>query len=359
MCRETKKLKVGIYSPYLHILGGGERYLLTIAKILSSTAEVFIFSDESIKKKARVIFDISLNRVHFLSKEIFRTKKLFNKYLSLRDFDIFFYMTDGSLFFPFAKKNFLIIQSPAHIPKLFLLNRLKLSFWSIICYSQFMRQIITDRLSKEAKVLPPCVDVDRFRGRFEDKENIILTVGRFFPYPHNKKHDLLIDVFKTNYKKYFNGWRLIIAGGFTEEAGQKILNRLKTESNGFPIEILINLPFTSLRRLYSKAKLYWHAAGFQEDIKASPEKAEHFGITTLEAMAGSVVPLVFKAGGQEEIVTDGKNGYYWTTEEEFVRKTYKLTKDSSLLCQLANQAKVRAADYSDKKFYERLEKIIS
>jgi len=36
---------------------------------------------------------------------------------------------------------------------------------------------------------------------------------------------------------------------------------------------------------------------------------EHFGITTVEAMAAGCVPLVYDSGGQAEIVSSGYNGY--------------------------------------------------
>lgn len=182
-------MKIALYSPYLHILGGGERYLLSIAETLSRKHDAFLFSDESVKEKAKSFFNISLDRVQFLPNKIFRTKYLLKKYTSLLSFDIFFYMTDGSLFFSTARKNFLIIQSPAHIPKLSFLNKAKLKQWKILCYSKFIQRIIFQRLSRKSFILPPSVEV---KDQCHPEKNIILTVGRFFPFPHNKKQALLI-----------------------------------------------------------------------------------------------------------------------------------------------------------------------
>lgn len=354
-----KKLKIGMFSPYLNILGGGERYLLTIAENLGRKHEVFLFSRENIREKAKSVFNITLDRVHFLPEETIRTKNLFRKYISLLNFNVFFYMTDGSLFFPVARKNFLIIQSPVHIPRLSLMNKLKLVNWDVLCYSQFMEKIISDRLRKEAKILSPCIDTEMFRNKFEDKKNIILTVGRFFPYPHSKKHDFLVKVFKKNYDKYFKSWRLIVIGGLTEKGGEEVLHSLRKTSVGYPIEILVNLPYNDLNELYNKARIYWHAAGFGEDIEDHPERVEHFGITTLEAMAAGVVPIVFDAGGQQEIVEDGKNGYFWSIEEGLMEKTSQLINNTCLLNTLSKQAQVKATDFSCEKFYGKLEKILS
>ena len=38
-------MKIGIYDPYLHILGGAERYILTIALILGKNNEIILFGE--------------------------------------------------------------------------------------------------------------------------------------------------------------------------------------------------------------------------------------------------------------------------------------------------------------------------
>lgn len=351
-------MKIGIYSPYLSILGGGERYLLNIAEVLSQHHEVYLLSQQSIKEKSKAIFDISLSRVQFLP-ETFLKKTALEKYILLRKFDVFFYMTDGSLFLPSLKRNFLIIQSPIHIPKMTYLNRLKLINWKILCYSQFMQKIIEDTLNKKADILSPCINLQKFKNDFSQKQNIILTVGRFFPYPHNKKQDLLVEVFKRNYQKYFKGWKFIIAGGLTEVGGKEVLDSLEKKAQGLPIEIITNPSFNQLVDFYKNAKLYWHAAGFAEDIDKHPERVEHFGITTLEAMAASAVPLVFAAGGQKDIIDDGDSGYLWKSEKELVHKTYQLITSDKLLNELSKHALVRATEFTCRKFYEKVESIIT
>ena len=44
-----------------------------------------------------------------------------------------------------------------------------------------------------------------------------------------------------------------------------------------------NCPFEELIKLYEKAKIFWHGAGFGENENLNPEKMEHFGITTVSA----------------------------------------------------------------------------
>ncbi len=107
-------MKIGFYTPYLHILGGGERYVLQMASVLSEKHQVDIFGDKTFKKKAQDFFGFNLEKVNFIA-DIFRgehKKNIFSKLHSTKNYDSFFYVTDGSLFVSLAKKNYLIIQVP-------------------------------------------------------------------------------------------------------------------------------------------------------------------------------------------------------------------------------------------------------
>lgn len=345
---EKKRLQIGIYSPYFEILGGGERYLLSIAESLSRKENVFLHASPGLKAKAEKMFHIKLGNVSFLPPTQFR----------LHSYDVFFYMTDGSVFFPKAKKNFLIIQSPAHCPHNSFLNKLKLRNWRILCYSEFMQSIIRARLGKASIILSPPIDIQAFKVEESRKENSILTVGRFFPHLHNKKQSILVEQFKKYHKQYFPDWKFIIAGGLTDTGGKSILEELKKESKGFPIQIIVNPSFAQLVNLYKKAKIYWHAAGFGEDVVTTPEKAEHFGITTLEAMATGAVPIVFAAGGQKDIVSDGESGFLWDTTEILLQETRQVMVDNQLRLKLGENAVKRAKDFSKEHFYEKLETLI-
>lgn len=351
-------LRIAIFNPYLHILGGGERYILTIASLLSLDNNVDCFFPENLQNKIVSVFGLNTKRVNFISNNIINSKNLFKKINLLRQYDILFFMTDGSLSWPLAKNNYLIIQSPLHIPEANIINRWKLFGWKTICYSNFMKDIIKNKLNKKAITLSPCIDVDKFTCSYSDKENIILSVGRFFRHLHNKRQDVLIGIFKNYYHKYFRGWKLVIAGGITDTEGERIVDKLKSDSSSYPIEVLTDVPFERLINLYQRAKIYWHAAGYGYDQQKYPEKAEHFGITTLEAMAAGVVPLAFNAGGQKDIIKNGKNGYLWNNQEELIDKSSKLIKDQRLIKDIADNARRQAEEYSCHKFNEKLHKIV-
>ena len=104
--------------------------------------------------------------------------------------------------------------------------------------------------------------------------------------------------------------------------------------------------------LYSQAKIFWHGTGYMVDEDKEPEKMEHFGITTVEAMSYGAVPVVINKGGQKETVKEGVNGFHWETEEECVEGTRKLIEDDNLRKKMAEKSVEMAKDYSIEKFFE-------
>ncbi|MBI2617159.1 glycosyltransferase family 4 protein [Candidatus Gottesmanbacteria bacterium] len=352
-------MKIGMYSPYLSILGGGEKYFLTIASLLSNDHEVILFSDHQTLSLAEDAFRISLKGVLVKPKDSLVRKNLLARFQMTSAFDVFFYMTDGSIFYPGSRKNFLIIQSPSHMPSTSFFQQFKMRNWRLICYSSFMKQIIYERLGKSARVLPPCIEIPEKVISSNLKKNIILTVGRFFPHPHTKKHDTLIEAFIKLRSHGFSGWKFIIVGGLSEKGGIRIVEELKKKSLGLPVEVHVNVPFSTLQSYYQQATIYWHATGYGEDLSSYPERAEHFGITTLEAMASGAIPFAFAAGGQLDVIENGVSGYLWHTPSELIRLTTEIVNNTRLQRDLSYQATMRAKDFSCSKFHEKLETLLN
>lgn len=352
--KKINNKKICFMSPYFHIMGGGERYLLSIASYLSSDNKVTIFSDRDQIEKAEKYFSISLNNVDFHPDILKKSKSTIFRFL--RNYDFLVYMTDGGLPLPFAKRNFLMIQSPAHTPENTLINRIKLKGWKVICYSDFMKAYLKNNLGIEARTLPPGIDTEQFKNLPDDKENLILTVGRFFSsFMHNKNHELLVDAFQNNQDNIFRNWKLILAGSATEKSALETLERIKKKIRSKRISLQVNLSFNDLKNLYKRARIYWHAAGFGADPVSEPQKFEHFGITTVEAMAAGCVPVVFRGGGQIDIVEGNKSGLFWTDESELVDQTAKLINNEKMMNRMADKARERADNFSLKRLYERID----
>lgn len=148
-----------------------------------------------------------------------------------------------------------------------------------------------------------------------------------------------------------------MAGG-VEVGAEENLKSLEKAAAGYPIEIIKSPAFGRLKDLYGKAKFFWSAAGFGEDEVKNPQKVEHFGITTVEAMAGGAVPLVFAAGGAKEIVENEKDGLTWQNVGELLKFTRGLIKDGKKLRSLAKSARKKAEEFSYAKFNQRTSTVI-
>ena len=136
------------------------------------------------------------------------------------------------------------------------------------------------------------------------------------------------------------------------------LQRIQHEALGFPITLHIDIPFQELVQLYSESTIYWHASGFGENEKREPIKFEHFGITTVEAMASGCVPVVIGMGGQPEIVQHGHNGFLWLKLEELQSLTWKLVRDPELCLKLSNAALSDSHRYGKANFDTLLRRLL-
>lgn len=335
--------KAAIYDPYLDTLGGGERYSLSFAKVLADKGWVVDveWKESGIKEKLERRLGIDLSNVNF-TQDIKKGS----------GYDLCFWVSDGSIPLLHSRKNLLHFQVPFHdVDGKSLFNRMKLiRVNKVICNSIFTKNVIDNEYGVESCVVYPPVDTSKIKPK--RKENVILYVGRFSKLVQSKRQDVLIDAFKRFSKKNLD-WKLILAGG-SDVGGKEFVGELRKKSQGYNIEILEGVDYKTLLVLYGTAKYFWSATGFGINEKSHPEGVEHFGITTVEAMAAGAVPVIYNAGGAGEIIENGKTGFLWTKESNLIKITRQIIKDGKQLRQISGLA-VNAADRFG---YERFQKEI-
>ncbi|HVA96232.1 MAG TPA: glycosyltransferase family 4 protein [Candidatus Acidoferrales bacterium] len=359
-------MRIGVFDPYLDDFGGGEKYMMMLASCLAQQHDVSIFWDnESEVEALRKRFGLPLKNIT-IAKNIFSPAVSFIvRTKAVRSYDAIIILSDGSIPFIFPTKLYLHIQQP--LPKNHsrsFKDKIKLKHISAIFYNSEFTKKFNDPIFPGVKntVIYPPVKLD-LRFKIEDirKENVIVHVGRFrvknVAAEDYKKQGFMIDAFKKLVDTGFKNWKFIIAASVKNEDIDAFAH-LQTKAEGYPIEFHINKTNSELFELYNKAKIYWHASGYGEDLEKHPELAEHFGITTVEAMGSGVVPIVINSGGQREIVTDGKNGLLWDTLEEFFEKTKKIADDEDFRQNLAKNAIIRAKDFSEEKFCKSVHDLV-
>ena len=342
--KEKEIMKAAIVNPYLDTLGGGERYTMGVARALvGKEYSVDVeWKDSLITEKLEKRFNIDLKGVNFI-EDVGRGD----------GYDVCFWVSDGSIPILKARKNFLHFQVPFHDGSgKTLLNRMKFfRIEKIICNSYFTKEEIDKEYGVKSVVVYPPVDVSEFKPK--RKENLIVYIGRFSQLTQSKRQDILIKAFKRLYDSGFSDWQLVLAGG-SEIGGEDYVKKLRKLAKGYPIRILESPSFSQLREISGKAKIFWSAAGYGIDEKKEPEKVEHFGIVTVEAMASGAVPIVFSAGGHKEIIADGENGYLWENMRQLLKNTRNVIEEKGLFGKISKRAKEDSRIYE----YERFEKEI-
>lgn len=351
-------MKVGLFSPYLDTLGGGERYLLSVAEFfLRKNCHVDFFTAEKFTvKDLESRFSLKLDGLNFVPDIFFGKHNFVEKALRTKNYDLIFFLSDGSVPLSFARKNILHFQIPFNLSgEKTLFNRLKLlRFQEVVCNSKFTKRWIDNSFGVNSVVLYPPVDVKSFSpGK---KNNSILSVGRFFAPSHPKKQEIMVKAFRNLCDNGLKNWELTLCGGITE-GNSHSLDNLKSLAKNYPITIVPDIDFQDLKKKYAEAKIYWHAAGFGEDLENHPERAEHFGITTVEAMASGAVPIVFAGGGQLEIISPDKNGFTWETVDELCQTTLKVIGNDKLRDEIAKNAFADSKLFSKENFFDQLSQI--
>ena len=229
----------------------------------------------------------------------------------------------------------------------------RLSSYSIkLSISEFSRGWTKGRWGMESNVLYPPVALPLAHSAA--RWNRILSVGRFATTGHTKKQIELIHAFRE-LSAELPGWSYASVGGLNETAqDQAYYQRARQLGEESYVEVMANVGRGRLVELYQGSRIFWHAAGLGEDHTAEPEQAEHFGLTTVEAMSGGCVPLVINHGGQPEIVEHGVSGFVWNSLDQLKEYTRLLANDPPLQEKMAAAAMTRAEMFSRERCLERL-----
>jgi len=376
-------LRVAIYAPYLAVSGGGEKYIGKIAEILSKKHDVdfVVLTRPDIEELQRSLH-IDLSRI---GVKCMRFPNILNSMPRLRslvahgpvsriskEYDLFINQEHFSTIPNSSRWGILICEIPVRkstglvqslirpVAKLVSDPCIR-TYNKIVVNSQYTQRWMTKYYHRTVEVLYPPIDTEAFAPLPLSKENIILSVGRFFVGGHNKKQREMIRIFGEiqEHNEVLREWEYHLVGQVDGDAkAQEYVKICKNEAKNYPVLFHLNAPFHVLQDLYRRAKIFWHATGLDEDETIHPERFEHFGMATVEAMSAGCVPVVINKGGQPEIVRNTIEGLLWNTSEQLKEYTLDLVENDNLMQKMSQLSVRRSQEFNMKVFEGKVEQIL-
>jgi glycosyltransferase involved in cell wall biosynthesis len=369
-----RRIRVGIYDHAGHFAGGGQRYVAEMAAIMQERYDVtYIFNNDVQLSDYKDWFDLDLTRSAMKIIRIPFFEKI-NRFTpdegmvlseSSNPFDV---ISRESLNYDiFINANMLGKVNPLSPVSIFVCHFPDQEIARFFQVDQYDHLIINGDYTgewvekrwglKPTRKLYPPVNMYNHESTADNKENIILSVSRF-EISGSKKQIELVQAFREMCRQYpeeTRGWKFVLLGGSTP--GNSYLEALEEAvvAAQCPIEIRANASVSEIKDYYRRAAVFWHACGLDE---TRPERVEHFGMTTVEAMQNSCVPIVIDGGGQREIVQHGESGFRFSTLEELKEFSLSVMKDRDQCRRMAEQACQRSQLFSHEVFRRQLDQLL-
>ena len=196
------------------------------------------------------------------------------------------------------------------------------------------------KFEKSIHIIPTGIEVDRFfientnkqlvnalkkKYNIKRKDVVILFVGRL---AEEKNVEFLINAHKKLIDKKLATKLLIVGDGPDKEKYEDMVKEIGLKSD---IILTGKVPWDEVQN-------YYHLA----DIFASASTSETQGLTIIEAMAASIVPVCINDEAFTSTITDKLNGFIYNDEAEYIKIIEKLIKDKNKRSAVGNQARVQA-----------------
>jgi glycosyltransferase involved in cell wall biosynthesis len=360
-------MSMGIYDHALHAIGGGQRYVATLAAILKDRFDITYIANKPVRiadLEAQYQLDLSGCRLETVPLAFYEdrgrhwidsgmiTEELPNPFEAIAaesaKYDVFVNANMLEKVRPLAPLSVFVCHFP-DTPRgpYFAVD----GYTAIIANSQYTSAWLDKRwgLEPTALINPP-VEMEAPPAA---KRPLILSVARFEP-GGSKKQRQLVEAFREllrTHPEEMRGWRLALVGGSLPDNAYltEVLNLVGSETG--PIEVKVNASTEEVKALYAEAEIFWHACGLDE---TDPHLVEHFGMTTVEAMQNHAAPVVINGGGQREIVEHGRSGFLFDSLAELCDYTMTLVVDADRRRAVQAEAYRRSQCFTRSRFEARI-----
>ncbi|MBI5882635.1 MAG: glycosyltransferase [Elusimicrobia bacterium] len=355
-----RKISVGIYDHALHFIGGGQKYVLTMADALRNRFTIEYIANLPVDARAMsrlhgLPLDFPVKIVPLPSSACCSPGRIDPELARDPARNPFDAVSEQSAGYDlFINANMLTRVRPRAFRSVFVCHfpdQKKNDAWyadryDVIinnsAYSARWMQALWG-LRPHEKIHPP-IDMNGLRL---PKKNIILSVSRFEESGSKKQLEMIRAFAKLcrDHPGVGRSWRLVLCGGSLPASGylKRVVASQLLAGARVPIDIMTNIGSGELKKLYAVSKIFWHLCGINE---TAPDRFEHFGMTTVEAMQNHCVPVAFNGGGQREIIERGRSGFLVNSLKGLRKTTLKLIDDPRLLRRTASAAQRRSKAFS-------------
>ncbi|MEM4488640.1 MAG: glycosyltransferase family 4 protein [Desulfurococcaceae archaeon] len=218
--------------------------------------------------------------------------------------------------------------------------------YKVLVNSSYMRLLAERYWKKKVHVLSPPVHLNKLGGFVSGRSgrfDYVLCFGRISP--EKRYEDTLKAVAMTKTKP-----KVVIAGSVEGKSSIQYLKHLLRIAKllGIRVEVIPNVSEKNKWELFSKAMIYVHSA-----------RAEHFGVSVVEAMAVGTPVIVHRSGEPYFGITSrGRHGLVYNTLEDLAENIDKLFTDEYLWLRFHSLAIKRARDYDYAVFVSELKKLL-
>ena len=207
---------------------------------------------------------------------------------------------------------------------------------------------------------PICFKKQSYNQPLKEK-NTFVMIGRIHmpnADAHNKCHLDIIKIFRQFLSEGIP-FKLYIIGTVQSQYYYKYLKRFfEVEKR---IEIIGNCPEEKKNKIIDKCQYHIHATGINRDEEKCCFCFEHFGISTIECINRSCIPICVNGGFFPYYIEDRKNGFLYNTTAELTKllKQILTSKTPPLDIKKCHEINAKIIEkFSESYFYDRLAKML-
>ena len=334
----------------------------------------FSVSDKDIVKKTMSYYfdQDEIDKIYIASYNLL----LENDFTNQIKMKYFFYMSNNSIpnFRGFGNINIFHCQFPFDTGFITDKNNLRkiFSYQHIIINSEYTehhiklryKEIFNNSFEHKLKIIyPPSINkidnnltkdeiIDNNLTKDEiidnKNKNMFVMIGRIFGHDekaNNKYFDVAIKIFNRLIEQN-NEIELIIIGSVKNIKYYEYLCKLKKYDN---IKILTDLEEEKKIDILKKAKYYIQLTGLNDKYYSNQE---HFGITLIEALNYSCIPICF-SGGYSKYIIDQK--YLIINQNDLYDKIFKIVNNEIIL----DIPEVELNNFTNENFISKFNKLIN